>query len=337
MTHFKMSCPERAARKRCLTRRRILAAATSAPFVSRAHASPDGPFRVITPGAPGGLIDLAARAISDAVGRELGRPWIIDSKPGANGIIAAKVFLEGPGDDHTLYLTVLSHVLLPFVAKVPFDVVADFQPVAMIGASTFLLCVPAESPATTVAEFISYARSNPDKLCYLNSGNATATHLLPEMLNIRYGLGLVSAYYKMIAQGLGDLIAGRLDLGLIATGAALPHVQQGRLKAIAQVSRRRGDAVPGIATLAEQGLPDLGFEALLPLYGRRSMSTSTVSRINGAVAIALADPTARARLASAFIEPLPMQPADVGATMQREHDRWGAIIRQLGITPEGSS
>lgn len=294
-------------------------------------------MRVITPGAPGGLIDLAARAIGDVVGRELGRPWIIDAKPGANGIIAAKAFLEASGDDHTLYLTVLSHVLLPFVAKVPFDVLADFQPVAMIGASTFLLCVPTGSPATTVAEFVGYARSNLDKLCYLNSGNATATHLLPEMLNIRYGLGLVSAYYKTLAQGLGDLIAGRLDLGLIATGAALPHVQQGRLKAIAQVSRQRGDAVPGIATLAEQGLPDLGFEALLPLYGRTSMPASAVSRINKAVATALADPTVRARLAAAFIEPLPMQPAEVGATMRHEHDRLGPIIRQLGITPEGST
>lgn len=325
------------AHNRRASRRLFLAATLAAPFVSRAQASPDPPIRVIVPGAPGGLVDLAARAIGESMQRELGRPWLVDPRPGANGIIAAKAFLDAPATDHILYLTVLGHVLLPFLAKVPFDVFVDFQPVAMIGASTFLLCVPAGSPADTVAGFVEYARSRPGKLTYLNSGNGTAPHLLPEMLNSRYGLDVAAVYYRSAPQGLGDLIAGTLNLGLVTTGLALPHVQQGRLKAVAQVSRRRSNAVPGIPTLTEQVLPDLGIDAFLPLYGRSSLPMPTVARVNRAVAATLAEPVTRSHLASVYVEPLPMPATEVGTTMKREHDRLGAVIERLGIKADGST
>jgi tripartite-type tricarboxylate transporter receptor subunit TctC len=327
---------DRALQNRPVTRRLLLAAALSAPFISRAQAYPDRPIRVIVPGAPGGAVDSAARAISDGMQRELGQRWLVDPRPGANGVIAAKAFLDAPADGHVLYLAVLSHVLLPFITKVPFDVLTDFQPVAMIGTSTFLLCVPAKSPADTVAGFVAYARTNPGNLDYLNPGNATAPHLVPEMLKIRYGLDISPVYYKAISAGIGDLVAGDLDLGLLTTGLALPYVQQRRLKVIAQVSQRRLNGLAGVPTFAELGLGEVAADMYLPLYGRSSMSAEKVARINRAVGAVLAAPEIRARLVATHIEPLPMQPAEVGATLQREHDRLGAIIRQLGITADGS-
>jgi tripartite-type tricarboxylate transporter receptor subunit TctC len=318
--------------RRSVSRRSLLAATFSAPFISHAAAFPNArPIRVIVPGAPGGTVDLAARTIGDAMELELGRPWRIDPRPGASGIVAARSFLEAPADSDVLYLTVLSHVLLPFVMKVPFDVFADFQPVAMIGSSTFLLCVPAASPAYTVAGFIDYARTRAGKLNYLNPGNGTASHLLPEMLKSSRGLDITAIYYKAVSQGIGDLLAGDLDLGLLGTGLALPHVQRGRLKAIAQVGRHRLDVLPEVATLAEQGLEDLQVESFLPLYARTAMPTAGVERINQAVAAACADQATRERLAVAYIEPTPMTASEVRATLQREHDRLGAVIRQLGI------
>jgi tripartite-type tricarboxylate transporter receptor subunit TctC len=306
-----------------------------APPIRRAEAYPAGPIRVIVPGAPGGMVDLAARAVGEVMQRELGQPWLIDSRPGASGIIGAKTFLDASSDNPVLYLTVLSHVLLPFVMKVPFDVIADFQPVAMLGTSGFLLCVPAVSPASTVAGFVDCARAHAGQLNYLNPGNGTMPHLLTEMLKIRFGIDITGIYYKAIPQGILDLVAGNLDLGLLATGQAMPQVQQGRLKAIAQVSRHRVDVLPGVATLAEQGLDDLQVEAFLPLYGRTSMPAATVARINRAMAAALADGPTRERLAANYIEPLPLTPAEVGTAMRREHDRLGAVIRQLGITADG--
>lgn len=291
-------------------------------------------MRVIVPGAPGGLVDLAARLIGDAMQRELGQPWVVDPRPGASGVVAAKLFLEAPADSPVLYLTVLSHVLLPFLMKVPFDL-ADFQPVATVGSSTLLVCVPAASPADTMAGFADYARPRAGTLNYLNPGNGTASHLLPEMMKARFGLDIAAVYYKSSARGIGDLMAGDLDLGVLATGMALPPVQQGRLKAIAQVSRRRLDTLPGVATLIEQGLEDLQVEGFLPLYGRTAMPAADVERINRAMAAALADRTTRERLASAYIEPLQMSAAEVGTTMKREHDRLGAVIQRLGIKADG--
>lgn len=314
-----------------LARRALLASALSAPFVTPVDAYPARPVRVIVPGTAGGVADLAARAVGDGMQRELGQPWLVDPRPGASGVIAAKSFLEAPADGHTLYLTVLSHVLLPFVTKVQFDVMADFRPIAMIGASTFLLCVPVGSPATTVAGFVTLARENPGKLNYLNPGNGTAAHLLPEMLKIRYDLDIASIYYKGYPPGIADLLAGNLDLGLVSTGWALPHVISGRLKAIALVSRRRIDTLDGVATLAEQGLADLAVDTFLPLYGPATMPPPDVARINRAVTAALADPTTRRLLAASHIEPLPMPAGEVGTTMQREHDRLGSVIRQLGL------
>lgn len=327
---------DRAFRIHRVSRRLFVAAGLTVPFVARAQPWPDRPFRVIVPGAPGGTVDIAARTIGDEMQRELGQPWLVDSRPGANGVIAARTFLDAPEDDHTLYLTVLSHVALPFLTRVPFDVMADFQPVAMIGSIPVLLCVPADSPASSVAEFVAYARANPGHLNYLNPGNGTVAHLLPEMLKIRYGLDIASVYYKAATTGIADLAAGRLELGLVATGLALPYLQDGRLKAIAQVGRRRMDALAGVATLAEQGLGELAMEGLIPLYARTSVPEENVARINKAVGSAVADPATRTRLAAAHIEPMPMPAEEVGAILRREHDRLGKMIRQVGVTVDGT-
>lgn len=333
---FERREPHQSVCKRLLARRAVLAGALSAPFICRAEAFPaDRPIRVIVPGAPGGTVDLVARAIGDAMQRELGQAWVVDPRPGANGIIGARSFLEAPASDPLLYLTVLSHVLLPFLTKMPFDVFADFKPVAMVGTMTLLLCVPAGSPANNVADFVEYARARPGKLNYLNPGNGTASHLIPEMLKLRFGFDITAAYYKAIQQGIGDLVTGDLDLGLLATGLAMQLVRQGRLKAIAQVSAHRLDGLPNVATWAEQGLEDLRVDSCLPIYGRATMPASAVDRVNRAVASALADPTTRQRLAAAQIEPTPMGASEVGATLKREHDRLGAVIQQLGIRADG--
>ncbi len=133
-----------------LTRRLLLGGAAMVPFAARADDTyPNKPIRVILPGPVGGLIDIAGRAISEATQKDLGQPWLIDPRPGANGIMAGQLFVAAPSDGYTLFLTVSGHLALPFVMKVPYDVVADFRPIAMIGISTALLCVPPASPAGT--------------------------------------------------------------------------------------------------------------------------------------------------------------------------------------------
>ena len=138
-----------------LFRRFVLGAALAAPFAAGAQSWPAKPIRVVLPGPGGGLIDVGGRAISEIVHRELGQPLVIDPRPGANGIVAAQTVLGAPADGYTLYLTVSGHVVLDLLMKAPFDVMGDFKPIAMVGVSSSLFCVPPSMPVASIAEFVT--------------------------------------------------------------------------------------------------------------------------------------------------------------------------------------
>jgi tripartite-type tricarboxylate transporter receptor subunit TctC len=221
--------------------------------------------------------------------------------------------------------------------KAPFDVMADFKPIAMIGISTALLCVPPDSPANNIAEFVAYARANPGKLNYLNSGNGTGAHLLPELMKINYGINITSISYKGLPPGVQDLLASRLDLGMVSSSLVMQHVKAGRLKAIAVVGPRRLEELPNVATLAEQGAGDIEIRSSLPLLGHKDLAEPIVERLNKAVAATLADPETRKRLIGSYIEPTPMTPAELAVALKREHERLGKLIEQLGIKADGAT
>ena len=320
-----------------MKRRLFLAAAAAMVPATAVHADayPSKTIRVVLPGPPGGLLDVAARSLSEAMQRELGQTWLIDPRPGANGILAAQLVLGAPADGYTLYLTVSGHVVLNLLMRAPFDAMADFKPIAMVGVSSALICVPPASPANTIAEFVALARANPGKLNYLNPGNGTSAHLIPEQLRMKYGIDITSISYKGLPPGVQDLLGGRLDLAIVSTALAAPHVKAGRLKAIGLVGLKRDRDLPGVATMEEQGEADLQVQSSIPILGQKGLPDAIVERLNRAVDRALADPEVRARLANASIDPMPMSPSELGEAMQREHVRLGKLIRQLGITADG--
>jgi len=323
-------------------RRLLLGAALAAPFIGtvprRAYADkyPSRSIRVILPGPAGGIIDIAGRAIADSMQTELGQLWMIDPRPGANGIVAGQAFLAAPPDGYTLYLTVSGHVVLNLLLKAPFDPMADFKPIAMIGVNATLLCVPPTSPVNTVAEFVDYAKKNPGKLNYLNSGNGTSTHLIPEQLKIKYGIDVTSIFYKGWPPGVQDLLAGRLDIGVVAATLAVPHITAGKLKAIATIGPERLKEAPDVPTLSEQGLSDIEIRSSLPLLGRADLPDAIVARLNEAVAVSLSDPETRKRLAITYIQPTPMTPAATASALQSEHQKLSGLIKRLGITADGT-
>lgn len=320
-----------------MKRRLFLAAAAAMVPATAVHAEayPSKTIRVVLPGPPGGLLDVAARSLSEAMQRELGQTWLIDPRPGANGILAAQLVLGAPADGYTLYLTVSGHVVLNLLMRAPFDAMTDFRPIAMVGVSSALICVPPASPANTIAEFVALARANPGKLNYLNPGNGTSSHLIPEQLRMKYGIDITSISYKGLPPGVQDLLGSRLDLAIVSTTLAGPHVKAGRLKAIGVVGLKRAPDLPGVATMEEQGEGDLQVQSSIPILGQKGLPDAIVDRLNRAVNRALADPEVRARLANASIEPMPMTPGELDEAMRREHVRLGKLIRQLGITADG--
>lgn len=322
------------------TRRRLLAGAALLPLVGSARAQqaqawPTKPIRVVLPGPAGGIIDVGMRSISEALAADLGQQIVIDPRPGGNGIVAGQIVTGAPRDGYTLEATVSAHYGLPFLMKAPFDVVEDFTPIAMVGVTAAVLCVAKSMPVRSVDELVAYARKASTPLTYLNSGNGTSTHLVPELLKIEKKIDLVSVPYKGLPPGVQDLLGERIQIGLVSAPLILGHVKSGAVVPIAVSGAARLPEIPNVPTLREQGYGAIEIQSALPLLGPKGLPDPIVQRMNAAVAKALADPQVRARLESSYIQPTPMTVAEVQAWAKAEYDRLGKLIVSLGIKADG--
>ena len=323
---------------RAPTRRRLLAGAAALPLLGGAagaqSAWPTKPIRVVLPGPAGGIIDVAIRAISEALTADLGQQIVVDPRPGGNGIVAGQILTGSAPDGYTLEATVSAHYALPFLMKAPFDVVADFTPIAMVGVTAAVLCVAKSLPVRSVDELVAYARKSPTPLTYLNSGNGTSTHLVPEQLRLEKKIDLVSVPYKGLPPGVQDLLGERIQIGLVSAPLILGHVRSGAVTPIAVSGAARLPEIPDVPTLREQGYGAIEIQSALPLLGPKGLPAPIVERLNRSVAKALADPQVRSRLESAYIQPTAMTVDDVQAWAKAEYDRLGKLIVSLGIKAE---
>ncbi len=322
------------------TRRRLLAGAALLPFAGAARAQqaqawPTKPIRVVLPGPAGGIIDVGMRTISEALAADLGQQIVIDPRPGGNGIVAGQIVTGAPRDGYTLEATVSAHYGLPFLMKAPFDVVEDFTPIAMVGVTAAVLCVAKSMPVRSVDELVAYASKASTPLTYLNSGNGTSTHLVPELLKIEKKIDLVSVPYKGLPPGVQDLLGERIQIGLVSAPLILGHVKSGAVVPIAVSGATRLPEIPNVPTLREQGYGAIEIQSALPLLGPKGLPDPIVQRLNASVAKALADPQVRARLEGSYIQPTPMTVAEVQAWARAEYDRLGKLIVSLGIKADG--
>ena len=320
-----------------INRRLFLSAALAAPFVARAETYPNKPIRVILPGPAGGIIDVAMRSMSEVLVADLGQQLVIDPRPGGNGFLAGQILIATPADGYTLELTVSAQLAFPFLMKVPFDVMADFTPIAMAGVATAIICVAKDLPIGNLAQLVEYARANPGKLNYLNPSNGTGGHLMMEQIKIAQKVDLTSISYKGLPPAIPDLLAQRIQVGVVSTPVILQHAVAGAVKPIAIVGTRRLRELPDVPTLAEQGFGDIEVRSAFPLYGPKGLPTAIVNRLNDAVRKAQGDGDVQRRLAAAYIDPTPMSVPEVTAWLVQEHERLGRLIKQLGIKADGGA
>jgi len=319
------------------SRRLLLGATLAAPFSARAETWPTKPIRVILPGPAGGVIDVAIRSMSDVLASELGQQIVIDPKPGGNGFIAGQAVVAAPPDGYTLELTVSAQLAFPFLMKVPFDVMTDFTPIAMAGVATAIVCVAKDLPIESLAQLVDFARANPGKLNYLNPANGTGGHLIMEQIKIGHKVDMTSISYKGLPPGIPDLLAQRIQVGVVSTPIILQHAGSGAVKPIAIVGSRRIPELPNVATMVEQGFGDMEVRSAMPLYGPKGVPTAIVNRINRAVRKALEHPEVQRRFATAYIDPMPMTVAELTVWLTQEHNRLGKLIKQLGIKADGAT
>jgi tripartite-type tricarboxylate transporter receptor subunit TctC len=220
-------------KKRNFTLSALAVLATLAAPAARAQAYPTKPIRLVVPFPAGGATDIFARALSQKLGEKLGTTVVVDNKPGAGGTIGSDLAAKAAADGYTLLLATSStHSIGPSFGKVPYDAVADFTPISHVGNAPSIMLVPNTSPAKTVKEWVDYARKNPGKLNYASSGNGTVVHLGTEYFKAQANLFLVHIPYRGTALAIPDLVSGKVDVLFDSLPSGLPHVKEGRLRAL---------------------------------------------------------------------------------------------------------
>ena len=311
-----------------------LAVTTLGPLGARAQAGwPNKPLRLVVGFPPGGGIDFTARAIQPGLEAALGQPVVIDYKPGAGGVLAATDLTRAVPDGYTLLVANTGpFAIAPYLqAKMPYDPLRQFSYVGQIAETGYIAVTRADHPARDLKQFVEWAKANAGKASFASGGPGSSTHLNGELLNAVAGLDLLHIPYKGSAPAVTDLIGGQTHLLIDAGTVLLPQVKGGRLKALAVTGPRRDPNLPDVPTVRELGLAGVeatGFQGLVAPAG---VPKEVVDRIAAELRKVLAQPEVAAKFAGAGAEVNPRGPADFGAYVKAESEKWSALIRQRKI------
>lgn len=313
----------------------LLGVALLTGTLAHAQQYPAKPIRLVVPFPAGGATDIFARAVSQKLGEKLGTTVIVDNKPGAGGTIGSDLAAKAAPDGYTLLLSTTStHSIAPsFGTRLPYDAVADFTPIAHVGNAPSIMLVPNTSPAKSVKEWVEHARKNPGKLNYASSGNGTVVHLGTEYFKAQAGLFLVHIPYRGTALSIPDLVSGKVDLLFDSLPSGLPHVKQGRLRALGITSLKRSPLLPDLPAVSES-VP--GYESVtwFGVYGPKGLPADVVAKVNAGLNQALADTDVKDRLAQLGIEPAGGTPQQFATMVARDRAKWKKIIEERKLTFE---
>ncbi len=306
-------------------------------MVSAAHAQtyPVKPVRLIVPFPAGGATDLFARSLSQKLGDKLGQPVVVDNKPGAGGTLGSDLAAKAVADGYTLLLSTTStHSIGPNLnPKIPYDAMRDFTPIGQVGNAPSIMLVPNSSPARTVQEWIALARQNPGRLNYASSGNGTIVQLTAELFKSQANLFVVHIPYKGTALAIPDLVSGKVDVLFDSLPTGLPHVRDGRLRALGVTSAKRTPLAPDLPPISDV-LPGYESTTWFGLFGPKGLSAEVVARVNTAANQVLKDPEVIDKLTRLGIEPVGGTPAQFTAMLTAELAKWKKIINERKITLE---
>ena len=309
-------------------------ATTSLPAAAQS-AYPDKPVKIIIGFGPGSGTDILARMIAEELRVALGQPFVVDNRPGASAQIAASAVAKSPADGYTLFLTSnSSHSVNPHMfKKLPYDPMADFTPIGGIAYFPFILAVNASLPVKTPQEFVAYARANKGKLNY---AYGTHTVQIPaEALNRLEKLEATGVPYKSSPNAMTDVIGGQAQFLVVDLASARPHLQSGRLRALAVTTSKRTALAPDLPTIEETlGLRDFDLAAWTGLFGPAALPKEVVDKLSSALLQILAKPEVRERILASGAEPTPSDVPAFTALVKRQLEVWGRKVKDAGIQAE---
>jgi tripartite-type tricarboxylate transporter receptor subunit TctC len=316
--------------------RAITAAATLTAimpaFAQSAADFPAHPIRIVVPFPAGGATDIAARMLAERMAADWKQPVTVDNRPGAGGNIGSDIVAKSAPDGYNLIMGVTgSHAInISLYARMPYDPVKDFEAISQVAVVPNVVVVHPSVPAASLQAFVALAKKEPGKLNYASLGNGTAAHLTMEMFKIAAGIELTHIPYKGSAPAVADLLAGQVQAMIDGLPSALPHVQAGKLRALAVTSAKRSPAAPELPTIAESGYPGFSADAWSGLFAPRGTPKAIVDKISTETQRILKTPEVQKRLGELGAEPVGSTPAEFAQFVQREIDKWARVVKASG-------
>lgn len=310
-----------------------VALATAGTGVARADTWPSKPIRYVVPFAPAGTTDILARLIAPKLGAALGQTIVVDNRAGAGGVLGADVVAKSAPDGYTLLgSTISTHAINPALnPKIAYNAAKDFEPITMIGSTSNVIVVPANSPFKTFQELLAYARANPGKLAFSSSGSGSSQHMGGELLKQMAKAYILHIPYRGSGPAVQDVIAGQVNLGIDTLVATAAHIKAGTLRALAVTSSKRVKGFEQVPTVAESGVPGYDVVSWQAVHAPAGTPKEIVRRLYEEISKILAQPDTRARLDALGLEPSGMPPAELAAFETAERAKWVRVVREGGI------
>jgi tripartite-type tricarboxylate transporter receptor subunit TctC len=310
-------------------------AATSARAQADAAGFPSRPIRMVVGFTPGGQPDITARMLAPKLYDALRQQVIVDNRPGAGGVVAAKIVADANPDGHTLLFVSSSHVAIPAVrANLPYDTLRDFAGITITTTASYVLVVPATLNVKTPAELIALAKAKPGQLNYGSGGTGSGAHFAAEMFKHSAAIDAVHVPYRGIPEGLVDLISGRLQFFLSPLASAVSLVRDGKIRALAVTAKNRVAVYADVPTLAESGMPGFQWDSWSGLLAPAKTPRPIIDKLNREITRVLNQPDFQQRLSSMGAEASPSTPAEFDKLIVEQVALTMKLARQAGIKPE---
>jgi tripartite-type tricarboxylate transporter receptor subunit TctC len=309
----------------------------AAAGICSAQSYPAKPVRIIAAAAPGGSIDILARLLSQPLAASLGQPIIVENRAGGAGSLAATATASAPKDGYTLMLSASQMVAQAAAfaagseAKIAYDPIRDFSPIALIGYGPIVLGVSSPFPANSVGELITQVRANPGKYSFSSCGNGSPQHLAGELFNLSAKTDLAHVPYRGCAPAMTDAVSGAVAVFFTVINNAMPFVKSGKLRLLGVATLKRLPSYPELPTIAEAGLPGFDASPWFGVLGPAGLPEEIVSRLSGAINAAVNSPPVNEKLRAMMMEPATATPDQFSRIMRDELERWTRVVREAKI------
>ena len=311
------------------------AAATLLPLAAQAQTFPipGKPVRIVVPFPAGGQTDIQARLLASKLQTSLGTTVIVENKPGASSILGTMEVVRAPADGHTLLYTIsVTAGQNPHLfSKLPYDPFKDLTPVMFAARSSTVLTVPAKSPFNSVADLINYAKANPGKLNYASYSAGSTSHLVAELMQQATGTTMTHIPFKGSADAGLALIGGQVDFLFDGPTTAINNAKGGKVKMLAFTDPKPYAALGSLPNMAQAGVPGVDVTGGMQFFGPAKMPPEVLAKVNGALAAALKEPDVAKIYADGASEIVSSTPAEHAASVREQYERWGGVIRKLGL------